>query len=88
MICIVIFIYYIILFVNIIIFDIELIYLKILYLKVLINLSATIDFPLLCAEYISISLFSDHEFIDLLQNLLPLSSHILFGLRFDSSKIF
>ena len=47
---------------------------------VLINLSATIDFPLL--------FFYDHDFIDLLQNLLALSTHILFVLRFDSSKIF
>ena len=52
------------------------------------NLSAITYFPLLCAEHTSVSLFCKNDFIDLLQNLLPFSSHILFGLRFDSSKIF
>ena len=62
------------------------------------NLSATTDFVSLCVKYIYIALFSNH----LLQNSLPLSTHILFGLyhldlryvydvfdrtwRFDSSK--
>ena len=58
-----------------------------LFFKVVMNLSATTDFCLLCVECISISCFSTHEFLDLLQNLLPLSIHILFGLQFDSSKI-
>ena len=52
------------------------------------NLSATTDFSLLCAEYISITLFSSHDFTDLLQNSLYLSTHILFGLRLVSSNIF
>ena len=52
------------------------------------NLSVTTDFLLLCPEYISIAFFSSHDFIDLLQNSLPLSTHILFDLRLDSSKIF
>ena len=52
------------------------------------NLSEITYFPLLSAENISVTLFYKNDFIDLLQNLLPLSSHILFGLRFDSSKIF
>ena len=30
------------------------------------NLSATTDFPSLCAEFISIPFFSSHDFIDLL----------------------
>ena len=34
--------------------------------KVLINLSATTDSPSLCAEYISVSFFSNYDFIDLL----------------------
>ena len=46
------------------------------------NLSAAIDFLSLCVEYISISPFSGHDFIDLLQNSLPLSTHILFGVCF------
>ena len=46
------------------------------------NLSAAIDFLSLCVEYISISPFSGHDFIDLLQNSLPLATHILFGVFF------
>ena len=34
--------------------------------KVLINLSATTDFSLLCAEYISVAFFSSRDFICLL----------------------
>ena len=52
------------------------------------NISATTDFLSLCVEYISISFFSSHDIIDLLSNSLSLSTNILFGLRFDSSKIF
>ena len=44
--------------------------------------------PLLCAEYISMSFFSNDDFINLSQYSLPLSTHILFGLRFDSFQIF
>ena len=51
------------------------------------NLSATTDFPSLCNEYISLSFFSNHNLIDLLKNSLSLSTHILFGLRFDSSSV-
>ena len=51
------------------------------------NLSATINFSLLCIEYISISLSCNHDIIDLLQNLLPLSNHVLFGLQLNSSDI-
>ena len=58
------------------------------YFKALMNLSAITDFPSLCVECIFISLFCKNNFIDLLQNLLPLSTHILFGLQFDSSKVF
>ena len=47
-------------------FDIEVIYSYILLFKVLINLSATADFPSLCVEYISISFFSSHDKIGLL----------------------
>ena len=54
--------------------------------KLLINLSATTNFFSLCAEYISISLFSNHDFIDQLQTSLPLSTNILFNLRLGSSK--
>ena len=56
------------------------------FVRVLINLSATTDFPLLCVECISISLSSNHDFIDLLLNSLPLSTHSLLGLQLDSSK--
>ena len=45
------------------------------------NLSAITDFPLMCVENISIAIFSNYGFIDLLQNSLSLSTHILFGLR-------
>ena len=38
---------------------------------VLINLSATTDFPSLRLEYISISLSCNHNLIDLLKNQLP-----------------
>ena len=58
------------------------------FVRVLINLSATTYFPLLCVECISISLSSNHDFIDLLLNSLPLSTHSLLGLQLDSSKIF
>ena len=47
-------------------YDIEVIYLQILFFTVLTNLSATIDFPSLCVEYISIAFFPSHDFIDLL----------------------
>ena len=48
-----------------------------LLFKVVTNLSATTDFPSLCVEYISLSYFSNHDFIDLLKNF-----------DFDSFKIF
>ena len=52
------------------------------------NVSAITNFPSLCVEYISISFFSSHNFIDLLYNSLPLSFHILFGLQFESPMVF
>ena len=52
------------------------------------NLSGTTDFSLLCVEYISMLLFFKNDFIDLLQNFLPLSTHTSFGLQLDSFKIF
>ena len=52
------------------------------------DLSAITDFQSPCVEYISISLFCKLDFIDLLENSLPVSTHILFGLWFDLSKIF
>ena len=58
-----------------------------LLFKVLINLSATTDLTSLFVEYISIAFLYTHDFIDLLKNSLPLSTHILFGLRLDLFKI-
>ena len=58
------------------------------FYNVLINLVATTDFSSLCVEYISISFFSNYDFIDLLQNSLPLSTRILFRLWSDSFKMF
>ena len=52
------------------------------------DLSVTTDFPSLCVKYISISVFSKIDFIDILQNSLPMSTHVLYGLRVGSSKIF
>ena len=69
-------------------FETKVMYLYILFLKVLMNLSVTTDLPSLFVEYISIAFFSSHDFIDLVQNSLPLSTHILFGLLFDVPKIF
>ena len=46
---------------------------------------ATTDFPLFCFEYISKSLFCNHDFTDLLYNPLHLSTHILFDLHQDNS---
>ena len=59
-----------------------------LFFKVLINISATSDFPSLCVQYISVSLSCNHDFIDLLQNALPLSTHIMFGFQLDSTESF
>ena len=49
--------------------------------------TTTTDFPSLYAEYISSTFFSNHDFIDLLKNSLPLSINILFGFLLDSFKI-
>ena len=51
------------------------------------NLSAIIDYPLLCIEYIFISLFCKNDFN---WSIVKLTAYIyfLFGLRFDSSKNF
>ena len=70
------------------IFDTEVIYLLILFFRLLINFSPTADFHSLCFEYIFISLSYNHDLIDILRNQLPLSTHILFGLRLNSSNIF
>ena len=45
------------------------------------------DFPSLCVGHSFISLFYKTDFIDLLQNSLPLSIHLLLGFRLDSFKI-
>ena len=82
------FINYIILFINIHIFWYWSHMLIILFFKVLINLSTTTDFPSLCVKYISIAFFYGHDFIDLLQKSLSVSSHPLLGLRFDLFKTF
>ena len=47
-----------------------------------------IDLRSLRVEYISMSLYCNRSFIDLLQNSFPLSTHILFVLRLDLSKTF
>ena len=47
------------------------------------NSSAKTDFSSLCVEYISISLSCKNDFTDVLQNSLPLSTHILFGLQLN-----
>ena len=76
---------------NLLIFtflDIEVMYLQILVFKVLINLSATIDFPSLLIEYISISLSFNHDLTKLWSNSLPLPAHIFFGFPLDFFKIF
>ena len=53
------------------------------------NLSAVTDFPSLLIDYISISFYYNHDFIDLLQNSLPLFTHNLINpLQLDPSKIF
>ena len=54
MICMILFINYVIYFINIHFFDNELMYLSILFFKVLINLSPITDTPSLCVEYVSI----------------------------------
>ena len=69
-------------------FDTEVISLWILLFKVLIKLPATTDFPSLSFECISLSFSSYQVLIDLLWNSVPLSTHILFGLRTSSSNIF
>ena len=61
-------------------------YLYILF-KVVINFSATTDFPSLCVEYIFTLLLYCHNFNDLSYNSLPLSNHVLFSLRPDPLKI-
>ena len=52
------------------------------------NLSATTDFPSMNLEYISKILFCEHDFNNLSYILLPLSTHVLYVLHLDSSKIF
>ena len=67
-------------------------YTQLLFFKVLINLSAITyfsltDFPSLCVGHSFISLFFKTDFIDQLQNSLPLTIHLLFGFWIDSFKI-
>ena len=50
-------------------------------------MSAITDFPTLFVEPIFDSLSCSYNSIDLLLNPLSLSTHILFGLGLDSSKI-
>ena len=74
-------------------FDIEIVYLKILLFNFLINLSAGTSFLSLCVSFfryvfISILLFCKIYFLDLLENVLPLFTHILFGVQLDSFKFF
>ena len=52
------------------------------------DVSATTDFPLLCIKYILMPLSHNQNFTDLLQNSLPLSTHILLGLQPDLCKKF
>ena len=47
-------------------FEAGVMYLSIWFFKVIINLSVITDIPLLCVEYISISLFYKNDFINLL----------------------
>ena len=61
---------------------------KFLFFQILIKVSAIKDFPSLCVEYTSVAFFSNHDFIDLFQNSLPLSAHFLFALRLKSYKSF
>ena len=63
-------------------------YLQILFFVVLKNLSAAVDLPSLCDEYISISLFCKTDLADPFSNSLSISTHILFSLIFDSFKVF
>ena len=41
-----------------------------------LDVTAATDFPSLCVKDISIASFPNHDFIDLLKNFLPLSTHI------------
>ena len=52
------------------------------------NLSATADFPSLCAEYISIAFFLTKTSLIYYEIQFPLSTHIIFALSFDSFKTF
>ena len=61
-------------------------YFMILVFRVLLNLSVTIDFPLLCVKYILILLPCNHHFMNLLLNSLPWFTHTLFRLCPDSSE--
>ena len=67
--------------------DIDVIYLYILFFSFLTNLSVKTNFPALCVEYISIPLPSNQGLTDILENPLPLLTHILFGFRPDSFEI-
>ena len=87
-ICIIVFINYIILFININIFW----YWSHVFINFVFygsnNSSATTNFLSLSVEYVSVLLFCKNDFIDLLQNSLPLTIHIFFVLRIGSSKNF
>ena len=66
----------------------QLYYLNYQYIYFLILKSCICKFCSLCVEYISISLSCYHGFTDLLPESLLWPSHILFGFRPDSAKIF
>ena len=68
-------------------FDVKVMCLQTLFFIVLINFSATADFSSVCVEYIFMLLSRSYDLIDLLQNSPLLSTHILFGFLFESSKI-
>ena len=52
------------------------------------KLFRTKSFPSLWGAYNSILLSCNHDFIDLLQNWLPLSTHVLLGWRIDLPRFF
>ena len=63
-------------------FDIEVMYLQMLVFNVLRNLWAKTDFPLLCIEYVSISLSFDLFLKEVLQNSFVNPYFVWFSIRF------
>ena len=66
----------------------EVMYFTILFFKVSMNLLAKTDLLSLCIEHNSIAIFCNHDFIDILSNSVPLSTHILFDFLLDLFAIF